>query len=268
MNVQRTWPVEKPTALNPLNRIARYRGAIELGWYDFITRFRRAYFGPLWITFQLGIWVGTLSLVLADALGDNFGSYIVYLAIGFFTWEYISGVVGDAPVNFTSRDVLLKNIPIRLSYLTIRKLSYLFSRSLFQLPVPALVVLFYGNIENPLLILVLIPLLFFLACFGYGCLVIMGVIGALYRDIAFLNTSILRFLFFTSPVFWRGDEGIRKLISIYNPVAHFLNIARAPFEGYVPSMTAWLVVGGCSLFSLALAIWVQSTFRNRLIYWL
>jgi ABC-type polysaccharide/polyol phosphate export permease len=60
--------------------IARYRGAIELGWYDFIARFRRAFFGPLWVTFQFALWIGMLSMVLYDALGESFRSYIVYLA--------------------------------------------------------------------------------------------------------------------------------------------------------------------------------------------
>lgn len=268
MNNQGTRPAERSPQLAALNPIAKYRGAVELGWYDFVTRFRRAYFGPLWITFQLALWVGTLSLVLADALGDDFGSYVVYLSVGFFTWEYMSGVIADGPVNFVSREGLIKNVPVELSYLTVRKLSFIFSRSLFQLPVPALVILLFGSIEQPLLLLMLLPLIFCLGCFGYGCLVVLGVIGTLYRDAAFLNASIIRFLFFTSPVFWRGDAGMRKVLSTYNPVAYFLEIARAPFEGYLPSLFTWFVVVSCSLTALALAIWVQSTFRNRLIYWL
>ena len=247
---------------------ARYRGPVELGWYDFTTRFRRAFFGPLWITFQFVLWIGMLSLVLHDALGASFRTYVIYVGIGFFVWEFLSSALGEGPTHFTSREALLKNVPIGLANLTVRRLSFLFSRSLFQLPVPILLILIFSDIQKPLLLLLLLPLPIFLACFAYATLVIFGLIGSFYRDTAFLNASVVRFLFFTSPVFWRGDSGIRKTISDYNPIAYFLELARAPIEGRTPTLTTWLVVAILSFGGLILALWAQSAFRNRLIYWL
>lgn len=209
-----------------------------------------------------------LSMVLYDALGESFRSYIVYLAIGFFVWEFLSSALSEGPAHYTSRDSLIKNVPIGLSYLTVRKLSFLFSRLLFQLPVPFILILLLGDVQRPMLLLLLIPIPIFLACFAYASLVILGLIGSHYRDAAFLNATVVRFLFFTSPIFWRGDAGIRKAIADYNPISYFLELARAPFEGRTPSPLAWLVVGTISFGGLFLAIWVQSKFRNRLIYWL
>ncbi len=246
--------------------VARFRGPVELGWYDFITRFRRAYFGALWVPFQFILWIGTLSLVLHDALGADFRSYVVYIGVGFFVWELLSSALGEGPTHFTSREGLLKNVPISLANLTVRKLSFLFSRSLFQLPVVIVLVLVFGDLENPMLLLWLAPAPVFLACVSYAILVIMGLVGSFYRDAAFLNASLVRFLFFTSPVFWRGDSGVRKIISDYNPIAYYLELARAPIEGRAPATLTWIVVASISLGSLFLALWVQSAFRNRLIY--
>ena len=254
--------------LHILAPIARYRGPVELGWYDFIARFRRAYFGPLWITFQFALWIGTIALLLHDALGDGFSSYIVYLGVGYFVWEFLSSTIGEGPSHFTARESLLKNIPITLSNLTVRKVTFLFSRSPCQLPVVIIIILVFGDIQRPELLLLLLPLPVFLACFAYAMMVLLGLIGTIYRDTSFLMASIVRFLFFTSPVIWRGDAGMRKTISDYNPLAYFLELARAPIEGRFPPINAWIVVAAASFIGLAVALWVQSAFRNRMVYWL
>ena len=251
-----------------ISTIARYRGAVELGWHDFHTRFQRTYFGPLWALFQLAIWVGVLSVVLYDALGEDFGSYVVYLAVGFYVWEVLSSALIEGPGHFTSREALLKNIPITLTNLTIRRVSYIFSRSLFQLPVPVLAILFFGGVPDTTLLLLLLVFPIFLTAFIYGTLVIMGLVGAVYRDTIFLNNTIVRFLFFTTPVFWRGDAGVRKVISDYNPISYFLEFVRAPIEGRVPSLLTWTVVAAISFGTLLIGLWAQSRFRNQLIYWL
>ena len=258
----------KTVTSKALHPIAKFRGAIELGWFDFETRFRRAFFGPLWITFQLAMWIASLALILHGAFREEFAQYIVYVGVGFFFWEFISSILVEGPGHFTSRSQLLKNVPMSLSYLTIRRVSYLFSRSLFQIPVPVVLVVAFGGVSSPAMLLLLFPLVILLACLSYAGLVLFGLVGAFYRDAGFLNASVVRFLFFTSPIIWRGDEGVRKVISDFNPISYFLEIGRAPFEGVYPSLTAWLVVGSLSLGGLVVSLWLQSVFRNRLIYWL
>lgn len=254
--------------LQAYSAIARYRGAVELGWYDFVTRFRRSYFGPLWATFQLALWIASLALILHDALGEQFASYVIYVGLGLYMWEYLSSALAEGPTHFTSQADIIKNVPVDLSYMTIRKISFLLFRSAFQLPVPILLVVFYGDIANPALLLLLLPVPILLACFTYACLVILGILGAQFRDIPFLMPAVTRFLLFTSPIIWRGNAGIRKIISDYNPISYFLELLRAPIEGRAPSSLTWVVVCGISFGGLALAIWLQTSFRNRLIYWL
>lgn len=246
--------------------IARYRGAVELGWYDFISRFRRSYFGPLWATFQLALWISSLGLVFHEALGEGFGDYLIYLGLGFYAWEFLSSSLVEGPTHFTSQTSLIRNIPTDISYLTIRKIAFLVFRTLFQMPVPIMLILLFGNPINPALLLLYVPFSILLIFFSYTCLVILGLIGARIRDARFLVPSLVRFLFFTSPIIWRGDAGIRKTISTYNPISYFLELARAPVEGRMPSLQAWVIVCTISLGGFLLAIWMQTVFRNRLIY--
>jgi len=249
------------------NAIARYRGAVELGWYDFIMRFRRSFLGPLWAPIQLALWIGALALILHEALGDDFGSYVIYVGLGIYAWDFISASLQEGPTHFTSQDQLIKNIPVDISYITIRKISFLVFRSVFQLPVPILLVLFFGKGVN-LDVLLLLPVAVLFICYTYACLIVFGVIGTYFRDFTFLMQSLMRFLFFTTPIIWRGDVGFRKVVSQYNPYSYFLELVRAPIEGVAASPLAWIVVSALSLGGLCFAFWIQATFRKRLIYWL
>ncbi len=246
--------------------IAKYRGAVELGWYDFTTRYRRSFFGALWAPFQLTLWIGSLAFIFHDALGEEFNVYVVYLGLGLYMWEYLSSVLNEGPTHFTSQASLIKNVSVDLSYLTVRKIAFLLFRSLVQLPVPIAVILIFGEVTNPALLFYLIPLPLLLAVFTYAGLVILGVLGAQFRDIPFLMPAVVRFFLFTSPILWRGDAGLRKTISVYNPVSYFLELIRAPVEGRAPSSMAWIVVSAISFGALFVAFWVQSRYRNRLIY--
>lgn len=246
--------------------VARYRGAVELGWFDFTTRFRRSFFGPLWATFQLGLWIASLAIIFHEALGEQFASYVIYVGLGLYIWDYLSASLIEGPSHFTSQAELIKNVPVDLSYITVRKISFLLIRSLFQLPIPIFLILIYGDIAKPTLLFLLAPIPILLAAFTYACLIILGMLSAQFRDIPFLMPSIVRFFFFTSPIIWRGDTGVRKVISDYNPFAYFLELLRAPIEGRAPLISAWVIVSVISFGGFALALWVQSAYRNRLIY--
>ena len=245
--------------------IAQYRGAVELGWYDFIARFRRSWIGPLWSPIQMGIFVAVLVIVFERGLVGEGANYILYLAIGFYAWDFVSASLVEGAVHFTSQAGLIKNTPVDLSYITVRKISFLFCRSALNAPIPIAAVIFFGGeINLNTLWVLLTPILF--VGFTYGCLVIFGIIGAFFFDFAHLMQTVMRFLFFTTPVIWAGDVGLRKAIADYNPLSYFLEIVRAPFRGEVASPTVWLVVSATSLFVFLVAMWMQSTFKTRLIY--
>jgi ABC-2 type transport system permease protein len=70
---------------------------VELGWYDFITGYRRSLLGPLWIIIHFSVWIASLTLLLHSHLGDSLGSYALYVAVGMMVWEPLSGAMTDGP---------------------------------------------------------------------------------------------------------------------------------------------------------------------------
>ena len=244
---------------------ARYRGPVELGWYDFITLFRGSFFGPFWSTIQLALWIGTIALIFHSNLGDSFGTYVLYVGIGFFAWDFISWALGEGPTHFATKGELLKNVPVDISAITARRVAYLVFRSMFQLPVPLTLLVFFGDSLSWTYLLV-IPVTILYAINAFSFVTIGGIIGVYFRDFQFFMPTLTRFLFFTTPVFWYGDDGLRKVISDYNPFSYFLELLRLPLSGEIPSLLAWGVVGAITGIGLCVAIWLQANFRNEVIY--
>ncbi len=263
--IMTTQPMGRQRLKKTIHSIAQYRGAVELGWYDFIARFRRSWIGPLWSPIQMGIFVAVLVVIFERGLVGDSTNYVLYLALGFYAWDFVSAALSEGAVHFTSQASLMKNTPVDISYITVRKISFLFCRSALNAPIPIAAVIFFGGEFNMNTWLVLLtPFLF--AGFTYGCLVIFGIIGAFFFDFAHLMQTVMRFLFFTTPVIWAGDAGLRKAIADYNPLSYFLEIVRAPFRGEIASPTTWAVVSAASIFAFVIALWMQSAFRTRLIY--
>ncbi len=271
MTVQQSTNVSGPNAgelgigRRIFHRVAQFRGAVELGWYDFINGFRRSYVGPLWATAQMGLWIATLTLIFGDRMEGGVADYAVYVALGFFAWDFISWSLGEGPGHLASKGAVLKNIPVALSQVTVRRVSYLVFRSAFQLPVPIVVVGAFGDWPGASMLLLAPAIILFLLS-SYACLTICGVIGIYFRDFEFLMPTLTRFLFFMTPIFWTADSGLRKLISTYNPFSYYIELVREPMTGGVGSPLAWMIVTGLSVSGFAFAIFLQQRFRTGIIY--
>lgn len=243
---------------------ARYRGAVELGWYDFVTVYRRSFFGPVWPMIQMALWIGSITLVFHEALGDGLGSYALYVGLGLYAWDFIQAAVQEGPSHFTSQGGLIKNVPTELSIITVRKLAYLFFRAASQIPVPIFLVAFFGGTDWHVLLILPVTVLFLLNAFS--ALTIGGILGVYFRDLEFFIPTVLRFLFFVTPIFWSGDAGFRKLLADYNPFSYFLELFRAPLNGESGSLMAWGVVAALTVVAFLAAIVMQRFHRSQIAY--
>ncbi len=244
--------------------VAKYRAAVELGWYDFIARFRLSLIGPLWSPIQMALFIVLIVVVLRNGLGDN-TNYALYVALGYYAWDFLSSSLGEGATHFTYQASLIKNTPVEIPHITVRKLSFLFCRSALNAPIPIIAIIWFGGVINVNTLLILfVPVLY--ALFMFSTLTVFGVIGAYFRDFAHIMPTMSRFLFFTTPIIWQGDVGVRKVISEYNPFSYFIELVRAPLNGEVASLKAWIVVGAITITAFLISLWVQSRFRSRLIY--
>ncbi len=247
--------------------VARFRGAVELGWYDFTTSYRRSLIGPFWITIQFCVWIGALTLILHAQLGDSMGSYAMYVALGMLVWEPMVGAMIEGPKHFSQHAQLIKSVPIKLSQLSVRKLAFLLFRAGMTIPV-VLALMLISNAPITLSTLLLAPAVILVLMTMYSCIVLFGFIGAYQRDFEFFVPAATRFLFFVTPIIWQANEGIRKTISFFNPFTYYLEIVRGPLLGAPPSLLTWAIVTAISFAGFIAALTVQSFFRKSVIFWI
>ena len=247
------------------HRLALYRGAIELGWYDFYARFRGSIIGPFWPPIQMAAFVFMIALLLQRGLGDSVENYVLYMGLGYYAWDFISTCLTEGSAHFTAQGQLIKNLPISISQITVRKISFLMCRAALNAPIPIVLIIFFGG-QISFNVLFLVPVVILYVMLAYSCLTIFGIIGAYLRDFTILMQTVTRFAFFCTPIIWQADAGFRKVISSYNPISYYLEILRAPLFGEFASIQAWVITAAISVGGFILAWFMQSAFRNQLVY--
>jgi ABC-type polysaccharide/polyol phosphate export permease len=73
-------------------------------------------------------------------------------------------------------------------------------------------------------------------------MMVLGVIGARMRDLEHLMSTVIRFLFFATPIFWIPGEGtLRSIVALVNPLAWFLDLLRLPLLNETPSIQIFML---------------------------
>lgn len=248
--------------------LAKYRGAVELGWYDFMMGYRRSLLGPFWIMVQFGVWLAALTLILHRQLGDSPASYAIYVAVGMAVWEPLAGAMLDGSRHITQHAQLIKSVPVTLNYIAVRKLAFLLFRACLTVPVVVALLAIFGAPPDPATLILIVPAGLLVMLTMYAIIVVFGFIGAYNRDFEFFLPAVTRFLFFVTPIFWSATEGAQRTISLFNPFTYYLAIVRGPLLGVAPSTLQWGVVIALTLLGLITAVIVHANFRKSVIYWI
>jgi ABC-type polysaccharide/polyol phosphate export permease len=98
---------------------------------------------------------------------------------------------------------------------------------------------------------------------------LVGVIGARYRDIGHLIQTMMRVLFFITPIIWipaqLGQTG--EFIALINPFAHYINLLREPVASGTVPVLSWIIVLTITATGWVLATLVYSHNRRNIVHW-
>lgn len=245
-----------------------WRRWLILGWHDFRLQHHRTVVGPLWQTLQLALWISGLALIFGTGFHRGVENYIPYLAIGLICWNILSSSLLAGPQVFQKNSGLILNLNAPLSLYIFREMVLILGRTIFQLPILFLVLPLF-NIQATLTMFWAIPGLIAVLLTGVWVMIVGAIIGTRYRDFKHAMGSIMRFLFFASPIVWGPEPGTaRALIALYNPLAHYLEVVRAPLLGEMPSLTSWCVVLFCTLVGYPIMIVLFNRYRASIVFWL
>src|SRR6185437_4751840 len=103
--------------------------------------------------------------------------------------------------------------------------------------------------------LLVIPGITLICINGVSVGLLLGTLGARFRDIPPVVAAIMQMMFLLTPIFWQPEQlPGRELLVMLNPFYYFIEIIRQPLLGNAPSLTIWMAAIGITLAGLLVAI--------------
>ncbi len=242
------------------NKVRLFR----LAWYELKNQHGGTFFGFLWNflnpAFQVLVYWFVFAIGLRRGNDMNGVPYIVWLVIGIICWYYMNQAMLGADLSVINFADVLKRMKFPMSVVPAKTVAANLITHLCSMVIVFIVLLVTGTPVS--LSVWLLPYYIFASTafiLGYG--LIAATINVLFRDFHNFMNTILRFLFFISPVMWEPakDSRLLQLLMTVNPFAYILNGYRNTIlygwqfrENLVPGLIFWAITltmlfVGCSL---------------------
>ena len=231
-------------------------------------RYKRSVLGPLWITLSTAISVVGLGFVWSALFHLERKTYVPMLTVGLILWQFISSSIIESSAVFIRQNGLIKNLDLPISLHAAQLVLRQLINFLHNIPLYFIVVLLLGSPLNfnclwalPAIVLTILNL--------FWIVLLIGILGARYRDLEYLIATTMPLLMFFSPVMYSPDNlppTTGKFIW-FNPLAHMIEIVRYPLLGQAPP--AFLIVSNIALLLIggAVTLYIFNKKRNRVALW-
>jgi len=234
---------------------------------DIRSKYRRTLLGPWWITATNAITALIMGLVSGGFLGAEIRTYLPNFMVSITIWNFIASCLGESCYTMITAGGMIKAVNMPIIIHVMRMVHRNFIVLLHNMAIfPLLWLVFPWHLSFRLMFLV----------FGLGAIYLFAIAGSTivsmicvrFRDVPPIVGSVLQVLFFISPIIWvpsqvRGGE----LVVALNPIAYLLAITRDPIMSNPIPGVDWIVATGLVAGSLALAAFIYSRYRARIVFW-
>ncbi|KAA3646960.1 MAG: hypothetical protein DWP95_03205 [Proteobacteria bacterium] len=252
------------------NGYARKKLWKRLAVLELKSRYQGAVIGSFWIVLTLMLKVFMLSLVYTMVLDRDFKEYVMFLAIGVLTWNFISAVIVTSGTVFKKATNFLLEIKLPHSTFVFQNIyREVISLIMYQLFAIPLVIILKGWS--------FVSIVWLWALFGYVLIVLnaffinfwLGWLATRFRDIQPMLSSVIMIIFLVTPILWPPPaEYANSLYFQLNPFYHLLELIRAPMLHNQIPVLSFQVAIGLLVFNMAICFAFYHKVKNRLVYWL
>lgn len=238
-----------------------------LGWRDVRKHYSRSVLGPFWLTASMGIVILSLGILYSKIFKMEIDRYLPFLALGFITWNLISGSLIGACNVYSDAAGFIRQMRMPLSTFAY-KFVWTQLITFFHNFAVYVVVAIVFSIRVDWEALLLIPALAMISLNALFASLILGPLCARFRDIPMIVASLVQVAFFLTPIIWHADQlSDRAALVQWNPFYHFIEIVRDPLLGDTVRAGNWIAVGIITVVHGLLAFAFFSRFRFRIAYW-
>ena len=238
-----------------------------MAWSDIRARYKRSILGPFWITLSTAIGVIGLGFIWSELFHMDRASFIPMLTIGLILWQFMSACITESTSVFTRQANIIRNLNLPLSLhpaqLVLRHLINL----AHNFPLFIIVALILGG-KFDLQSLLFIPSLLLVVCNLFWMSLMIGTLGARFRDLEYLIAMVMPLVMFLSPVMYRPNAlpTLGKYMW-FNPLADMIEIIRYPLLGQPTPAFIYLINLGMLVIGGGLSFALFNAKRNRLSFW-
>lgn len=267
-----------PEAASPVSEaISDIVGAVRqlssclfLAFISVKLRYKRSILGPLWITITTAIFIFFISYLYTGFISADFRHYLLNLALGWIIWQFISDSVLQGAQTFQSGARVIQGSSMEKFFLVLQTVLTNLIIFAHNLLIAAVVLILAGPPISATTLLV-IPGLILILLSAVWSATLFGLLCARYRDLFPILQAFMRVLFFVTPIIWSPTfltpDNPRRLFVELNPLAHYVEVWRAPLMGEAPDALTWLVATGCTLIGLVLAFIAFARYRRWVVFW-
>jgi ABC-type polysaccharide/polyol phosphate export permease len=265
------WPANEMPAFDTIREIVRAVASWRIWGItavdDIMGRYRRTLLGPLWITLgQAGFIAGLYLLRSKFSAGST--DYLAYISASVPTWGLLASFIVDGSGSLIKSKGFIESYPIPMAIYSVRSVAAAVINYAHLLVVYFAVVIFSHKFPG-LPFLAFFPGLLVALVFGLGAVLLLGPLGARFRDLAPATTMATGLLFVLTPVFWVPEPGqLHSALLVFNPFYYLLEVVRAPLIGQVVPPHVWLVASAVALTTLFTGLVVYVRMRQQIVYWL
>ncbi|WP_298284380.1 ABC transporter permease [Acidocella sp.] len=256
-------------AMSDLTESWRLRRLVwTLALFDIRLRYRGSLLGPFWLTLSTAVMIGAIGLLYARLFHQNISAYLPFLTISLMLWTFISTIATEGATCLTQADHMIRSMRMPHSLHAARVVARNLLVLAHNLVVILVVFALYRVAPGPAAWSVAPAFLLWLAD-GFMLSLMLGVVGARFRDIPPIVTSVMQIAFYVTPIMWNpsmlagGEMGILRL----NPFDALIEIMRGPLLGQGLNGHAWAMALFYSALLAAGSFYVFARTRRRIPYW-
>ena len=243
-----------------------WRYWLKLGYLDIKNKYRRTFFGPLWVTGTVAIIIFAVGPLYGTIFNRPMDTYLLHLATGMTFWFFLSSTISETTTAFIDNGSIIKNTNKPINIHLLRIISRNTIILMHNLIIPILIAIYYDffSINILYLIPVIILLVFFLFLVSFP----IAILSTRFRDLIPLIQNILQLFFFLTPIFWVSGTEMQRFSFLYlNPFDYFISLARMPFYSTMNSLTIYIILLFMFIFYF-ISIYLFKKYANRISYWL
>lgn len=249
--------------------LKRWRIWTLLAWQDIRLRYRRSTLGPLWITLSMAVTIYAMGFLYGVLFNMDLSVYYPFLATGLLAWSLISTLLCESTLIFIDAESFIKQMKQPYSLFIFRAVlrSFIIFAHNILVFIP---IVFLFHVHFTWYSLLFFPSLLLIWLNGLAFSTILAILGARYRDLTQLVSSLVQVIFFLTPIMWSPHllPQQYQFIPNYNPFAQFVDLLRNPLLGQPLTSETLTVTLTITALGLLCAYGLLIKYRSRIVYWL